>query len=316
MSKILSKKGLNTVSVIVLLVIVLFSSFMLIGLLNSLYLRSETITRHTIIDKREYFPPQEKIIHKLNSSIIKSLSEQTNINLVTHAFTIDKQNGTYISVFESEGKSILIFPKIVYIVWVLDEQKIPKVKSFAFAPIRLIDVKQDEKIIEEGKIKLGNGTEVNYRIIQREFTAIASIIVPDGGGGGGNATTTTTTGNGTQTIYVLIASTEHTWMFDGYVAIDTWANGTFYVKYGEQILSVIDHSDWINWFVVKCSFNSSVSGVGTVAAQVNADGYYFEISGCPEFSTHLDSHPRVSVDAWLKVDHWSFGNKWFGACSC
>ncbi|CAD5244555.1 hypothetical protein [Thermococcus camini] len=124
-------------------------------------------------------------------------------------------------------------------------------------------------------------------------------------------------------VYIITAWQSYEWYLENPITGEdslttkTVAKGKFYVDYGNRILGVDDLSyDYQVLGVIKCSFSSHTSGVGTVSAGVYADASYMFWDLLSPVATHWDAHPRVFVDAWTNVDGDSWGNKWIGGPWC
>ncbi|WP_456399065.1 hypothetical protein, partial [Palaeococcus sp. (in: euryarchaeotes)] len=86
---------------------------------------------------------------------------------------------------------------------------------------------------------------------------------------------------------------EYTWSLGSSEWTKTVAKGKFWVDYGNKILSVIDLSYENHEFgVIKCSFSSHTTGVGTVEAGVYADASYMFWDFISPVADHWNSHPR------------------------
>ncbi len=185
--------------------------------------------------------------------------------------------GAYYSIFQKSSNPLT---DSFYVIW--DKNGIKEIDKLKF------------KILEEKMETKASGKETFY-YIKAQVSNVGAL----------------------STVYVITAEYTYTWSIGDAVWSKTVAKGTFWVDYGNKILSVNDLSyEYHPWGVIKCSFSSHTSGVGTVSAGVYADASYMFWDLLSPVAAHWDAHSRVFVDAWTNINGYGWGNKWIGGPWC
>ena len=234
----------------------------------------------------------ENVISDLENNVIKSIEEQVGILLVEHAFTLELSKFGNYSMFEIEkekGGEDPTPPELIDVLWCTDVKGDINVIKWDHVSAKFVGDYEEEIFFE--------GDETNF---MKKFSLESPLLDEV---------------HSHSNIYIVYASTSHEWHVAGTQATRIVAYGKFYVDEGNAVVSVSNLSSYYKetaWYIWTCSFSSSKSGVGTFTAQVNTDTHMLMPAGCPIITDHFDSYPRVAVDAWLDVKHWSSGNKWLG----
>ena len=94
------------------------------------------------------------------------------------------------------------------------------------------------------------------------------------------------------------------------------AAATFYIIYGQAIVNIIDNSwDWYSSYVTRCYLTHGVTGIGSIAGSVRADGKYMFCLGA--LSRQCTMGAWYTVDVWLNTNPGRYGSDGgtFG-CNC